>query len=50
MEKIRIIQNKLPEEWWESVFGEARAAGVKILFLTCHVEPDELVVTGAIEG
>ena len=29
MEKIRIIQNKLPEEWWESVFGEARAREVR---------------------
>ena len=29
MEKIRIVKNKLPEEWWESVFGEARAREVR---------------------
>ena len=31
-------------------FGEAlddaRKAGVEVLFLTCHVEPDELIITG----
>lgn len=26
------------------VFEEAKEAGVEILFLTCHVEPDELVI------
>ena len=26
---------------------EAKAAGVEVLFLTCHVEPDTLAVTGA---
>ncbi len=25
---------------------EARAAGVEVLFLTCHVEPGELIITG----
>ena len=29
---------------------EARAAGVKILFFTCHVETDEIVITGKLEG
>jgi diaminopropionate ammonia-lyase len=29
MEPIRIVKNKLPEEWWESVFGEARAREVR---------------------
>lgn len=29
---------------------EARAAGVTVLFLTCHVEPDEILVTKAIRG
>ena len=33
-----------------TAMAEARAAGVKVLLLTCHVEPDELVVTGAMEG
>ena len=29
---------------------DAREAGVKILFLTCRVEPDSLEITGEIEG
>ena len=29
---------------------EARAAGVQVLFFTCHVEPDTLTITQAIEG
>ena len=29
---------------FESALQEARAAGVEILFLPCHVEPDELTV------
>ena len=32
------------------VFEEARAAGVKILFFICHVEPDGFVITEKIEG
>lgn len=30
--------------------NEAKRAGVKIKFLTCHVEPDSLVITDEIEG
>lgn len=30
--------------------NEARLAGVKILFLTCHVEPDSLEITDETEG
>lgn len=33
-----------------SAMGEARAAGVKILFLSSHVEPDELTITEKTEG
>ena len=32
------------------VMEEARAAGVKILFFICHVEPDGFVITEEIEG
>lgn len=29
---------------------EARAAGVSVLFFSCHTEPDSLVITGMISG
>lgn len=29
--------------------SEARKAGVRVMFFTCHVEPDELVITGVSE-
>lgn len=28
---------------------EAKAAGVKVLFFTCHTEPDSLTITGMTE-
>ena len=33
-----------------SVMNQAREAGVKIIFMTCRVEPDELVITQMIQG
>lgn len=33
-----------------SVMNQAREAGVKIMFMTCRVEPDELVITQMIQG
>ena len=29
---------------------EARSAGVKILYLSCHVDPDELIIVKCIRG
>ena len=31
-------------------FADAKAAGVKVLFFTCHTEPDSLTITGMTEG
>ena len=48
------VQKVLPHRRMHPEFGEAmddaRAAGVKVLFFLCHVEPDELVITGMKEG
>ncbi len=30
--------------------ADAKAAGVKVLFFTCHTEPDSLTITGMTEG
>ena len=30
--------------------NDAKAAGVKVLFFTCHAEPDSLIITGMTEG
>ncbi|MBO5994119.1 MAG: DNA/RNA nuclease SfsA [Firmicutes bacterium] len=32
---------------FEKAMQDAEAAGVQVLFLTCHVEPDEMVITGS---
>lgn len=40
--QIRPNVNTHPE--FAKAFEDAKAAGVDILFLTCHVEPDLLVI------
>lgn len=45
-----VLPNTQTHPEFGAVLAEARTAGVKVRFLTCHVEPDELVVTGAVEG
>ena len=40
--EVRANVNTHPE--FGEALDEARTAGVEVLFLTCHVEPDELAI------
>ena len=42
--------NRATHPEFADAMEEARKAGVKAVFFTCHVEPDELTVTKAIEA
>ncbi len=42
--------NRATHPEFADAMEEARKAGVKAVFFTCHVEPDELTVTRAIEA
>lgn len=43
--EVRANADTDPE--FEKALDDARKAGVEVLFLTCHVEPDRLVISGA---
>lgn len=42
--------NRATHPEFDDALEEARKAGVKVVFFTCHVEPDELTVIKAIEA
>jgi sugar fermentation stimulation protein A len=51
MDGIREVHaNTATHPEFGTTLEDARKAGVKVLFFTCHVEPDSLAITGRIEG
>ncbi len=47
---MEVRANRATHPEFADALEEARKAGVKVVFFTCHVEPDELTVTQAIEA